>query len=249
MKTTMMAAVFAAAIFISCKKETAGNSTEPDTGSVALVHYEFANSLADISGNGFNGTADTSIDFVPDRFSRMNQAIRFNGPDHNSCFILPALGSKQVSNKFSVSFWFTVTSVNNNNLFYKADVSEGTESGQTVLVSKGRLRIILGNGIDGTKEFDGKNLLEENTWYHAVLAVDGINDIKIYLNGLLYNNQMQTTVSNIMAFAFKNNAAQVQGLLGGKFPYPLTDGKMDDFRLYNRALSAAEVLALYNHRP
>lgn len=247
MKThNLLTAAFIMAIAASCSKK--GSETATESSSPPLVHYEFANNLYNQSGNHFNGNSDTAVDFVPDRFSRINQAIRFNGPAHNSYFKMPALGSKQVRDTFSVSFWFTITATSNNNLFYKGDIAEGTESGQSILISNGKLRIILGDGQLVTKEFDGTASLNTNTWYHLVLTVNGINNVNIYLNGSKYNSQMGV-IGSPAVFAFKNNAAQVQGLLGGKSPYPLTDGKMDDFRLYNRAITAAEVAALYNYQP
>lgn len=236
------------AVFASCEKKDSTTESGNSNNSLPVVRYEFSNNLNDESGNSLNGISDTAIDYVPDRFSRMNQAIRFNGPTHNSYFKMPALGSKQVKDTFSVSFWFTITATNNFNTFYKADIAEGTESGHTILVSNGKLRIILGDGQQDTKEFDGTPVLAANTWYHLVLTVNTINDVSVYLNGVKYNQQMYIYGSPA-SFAFKNNAAQVQGLLGGKSPYPLTDGKMDDFRLYNRAITAAEVAALYSYQP
>jgi Concanavalin A-like lectin/glucanases superfamily len=248
MKThQLVTAAFILLVSASCEK-TAGNTDETGNNSLPVVRYEFANNLNDQSGNSFTGNSDTAIDFVPDRFSRINQAIRFNGPTHNSYFKMPALGARQVRDTFSLSFWFTITATNNNNVFYKGDMAEGTESGQTILVSNGKLRIILGDGQQYTKEMDGTPTLNANTWYHLVLTVKTINDVSVYLNGVKYNQQMNIYGSPA-GFAFKNNAAQVQGLLGGKAPFPLTDGKMDDFRLYNRAISAAEVAALYNYQP
>lgn len=236
------------AVLASCEKKDSTTESGNSNNSLPVVRYEFANNLNDQSGNNFNGNSDTAIDYVPDRFSRINQAIRFNGPTHNSYFKMPALGSKQVRDTFSVSFWFTITATNNNNLFYKGDVTEGVESGQSILVSSGKLRIILGDGQSLTKEFDATSSLNTNTWYHLVLTVNTINDVSVYLNGVKYNSQMNIYGSPV-AFAFKNNAALVQGLFGGKSPYPLTDGKMDDFRLYKRAITAAEVAALYDYQP
>lgn len=247
MKThNLLTAAFLLAVFASCEKND--SSTTNVNNSLPVVRYEFANNLNDQSGNNFNGFSDTAIDYVPDRFSRMNQAIRFNGPTHNSYFKMPALGAKQVKDTFSVSFWFTITATNNNNIFFKGDIAEGAESGHSILVNNGKLRIILGDGQSVTKEFDATTALNTNTWYHLVLTVNTINDVSIYLNSVKYNTQM-SVFGNPAVFAFKNSAAQVQGLFGGKTPYPLTDGKMDDFRLYNRAISAAEVTALYNYQP
>lgn len=234
----------------ACQKDKAV-SAAANIKQGLVVHYSFANNLSDSSGNGFNGISDTAIDFVPDRFSRINQAIRFNGPNHNSYFLLPALGNKQVDSVYSVSFWFTYTTVNSSNLFYKADKNEGAESAHTILVNNGRLRVIVGDGINHTKEFDGANTLPANTWTHVVLTTNGSQRINVYVNGREVYNTLLLSFhdENFKRIAFKSNAATAQGLLGGLSPFPLTNGKMDDFRLYNRTLTATEVMMLYQWTP
>lgn len=231
----------------SCEKENKQNSEVPNKEKV--LHYEFANNLNDISGNGFHGTNDTAIDFVPDRFSRLNQAIRFNGPIHKSNFIVPALGNKQVSKRFTLSLWFTITTANSTNLLFKNDYINAVESGISILTANGKLRVILGDGMSSSKEYNASNSLTHNTWHHFAITVDSTEN-KIYFNGQLFNAQMAITNNgNYISHGIIGNATSTKALLGGLQPYPLTNGKLDDFRLYNYAMTSSEILAVYNYTP
>jgi hypothetical protein len=77
-----------------------------------------------------------------------------------------------------------------------------------------------------------------NTWQHFVCSYDGSN-IRIYKNGSLgatspnYAGSIDTT----------NNNLGIGSNPGGTENFK---GSVDDLRVYNRALSAAEVLAIYN---
>jgi Concanavalin A-like lectin/glucanases superfamily len=248
MKKVFAAVPIALLMFCSCKKSALSNV--PDIESGLVVQYEFNNNLYDISGNNFNGYGDTAIDFVPDRFSKMNKAIRFNGGTHASYFMMPALGNQQVDSVFTVSCWFTLTTAGSSGLLYKADMTQGAESAYTLLLQNGKLRIIVGDGISKTKEYDALESIAANTWQHLALTVNGSQHIQVYVNGTeVYNSMLLSYRDDFNSVGFKTNGQGATGLLGGKAPYPLTNGKLDDFRLYRRALSAAEVRLLYEYEP
>lgn len=247
MKTILAAATIGLLLY-SCKKST--SLVVPDIESGLVVHYAFNNNLNDLSGNNFNGYGDTAIDFVPDRFSKMNEAIRFNGGTHESYFMMPALGNKQVDSVYTVSCWFTVTTAGSNGLLYKADWNEGAESAHSLLVQNGKLRIIVGDGTGKTKAYDGLQTIPANSWQHLVLTVNGSQRINVYLNGAeVYNSLLLSYRDDFNSVGFKTNREAAVGLLGGRSPHPLTNGKLDDFRLYSRALPAAEVKLLYEYKP
>ena len=74
---------------------------------------------------------------------------------------------------------------------------------------------------------------------HFVHEVTPSNVIKVYKNGVLVNNVAQTTALNLVGTGFK---------IGGySFVNSLPSGcQMDEFRMYNRALSATEVASTWN---
>ncbi|NCD07702.1 MAG: hypothetical protein EOL97_16455, partial [Spirochaetia bacterium] len=74
-------------------------------------------------------------------------------------------------------------------------------------------------------------------WSYYTVVIDNLN-IKIYVNGVLENS-----VSESSSIAYWQGYWNVGKRINDTFHY---EGKMSDIRLYNRALTSAEVLQLYN---
>jgi hypothetical protein len=76
-----------------------------------------------------------------------------------------------------------------------------------------------------------------NVWYYITLSNDGVTS-KFYLNGALVYSE------NVTGSITTNTSDLILGRCLTGSLYPL-DGKLDDVRIYNRALSDGEVQALY----
>jgi hypothetical protein len=80
--------------------------------------------------------------------------------------------------------------------------------------------------------------LSYGTWYHVVGTYDGTN-IKMYVNGKLEDSRATTVTPGTQTSSFvigKNAMASNRYL----------DGKIDDVRIYNYALSLAQIQKIYN---
>jgi len=82
-----------------------------------------------------------------------------------------------------------------------------------------------------------KQNLNNGTWYHIVVTFDGTN-LKFYLNK---NN----TDSDVLVGNITSNLNKL--LIGNEGWNNCFDGQIDNFRIYNRALTQAEINALYNN--
>jgi hypothetical protein len=96
---------------------------------------------------------------------------------------------------------------------------------------------IYNSGTWTSAQVTGRTASNNNTWYHLAGTYDGAN-IKIYLNGVLtattaYTGPIGTNAANV------NIGRDADG--GGRRYYR---GRIDDVRIYNRALTAEEVQAL-----
>lgn len=97
------------------------------------------------------------------------------------------------------------------------------------------------SGTDGKWRL-GANSVTENQWAHVVVIYDRTstaNDPVIYVNGV---SQTVTEISTPTGTA----DSETNDLAIGYDGYVLASGIIDDVRIYNRALAATEIAALYN---
>jgi hypothetical protein len=140
----------------------------------------------------------------------------------------------------SVSFWFNIYdlyTVTRTILGLYNSVSSPTSSFQVVLST-----IATGSKIRVTK-WGGAVVADSdftpvvNTWYHCVVTYDGTNT-RIYIDGVL-KTASSTAVQTGNTVAFDINS----------YPAGTTEfitGKIDEVGIWNRAITATEVLRLYN---
>jgi uncharacterized repeat protein (TIGR02543 family) len=88
----------------------------------------------------------------------------------------------------------------------------------------------------GQNEYEGNIVLSANTWYHvaAVVTTGNPGSVSIYVNGVL-----DRTIYNI-----PNVTGMKVTTIGNDSVGDLLQGSLDDVRIYNRALSASEILSL-----
>jgi hypothetical protein len=197
-------------------------SALPTDGLVA--YYPFNMNANDESGNGNNGTVNGAT-LTSDRKGNSDKAYSFNGVQ------LIELNSNVLNNlsSGSVSIWF-----------YSNDILK--QSAQTI-ITKTNLNVMdyfqiaqYGNIIrvkinELSYSYSYSQSIVTNKWYHLLVNWDGIR-IKLYLNGVLDNQISRTQLVP--------NALQVIHI-GENF-----NGKIDDIRIYNRALTETEIKQLYN---
>ena len=96
----------------------------------------------------------------------------------------------------------------------------------------------------GGSYFVSNTALSKNTWYHVVFIIVAGGAMNIYINGVLDSNS--TTESTTRPTPTNQNLAI--GANGSNNDYPF-NGKIDQFRVFNSALSATQVSELYNEIP
>jgi len=93
--------------------------------------------------------------------------------------------------------------------------------------------------ISGWKVLTGTiNVKTAGVWVHAAVVYDGANQY-LYVNGVLDNSRAQTG----------NISTSTDALIIGAIPWAVTQGNInaiiDEVRIFNRALNAAEIKRLY----
>lgn len=206
--------------------------TSLDTGLVGLWSFDgrdiSSTTAFDRSGSGNNGTLTSGPVAA---IGKVGQGLRFDGlDDYVSVSTAPVLSNKPMS----VSFWFKgdVSPTNYDGIMGKT-TNAGWSDGWGFYFLGSNLYYFIENYAANTAFSAISNPRE---WNHVVGTWDGTN-INIYINGVsgtadTYTGSMTTTPN----FAI--------GRLGtDQFNFK---GSIDETRIYNRALTAAEVKLLYN---
>jgi hypothetical protein len=176
----------------------------------------------DISGNRNNGTLTNGPTFN----SGNGGSIVFDGVDDYVIGNCPLINVNVGS---CLSLWVKTSSINTQII---GSCDSGINNGFRFQIFNTTLHYTLGNVADYNTFINISN----NTWRHIVASTLGSTAL-IYINGVLTNTLnigiMLGNTSNFKLGAFWNN----------QFPFL---GSISNFYLYNRALSASEVLQNYN---
>jgi hypothetical protein len=198
-----------------------------DSGLAGLWHMDAGsgNTAVDTSGNGNNGTLNGRV------------GLSFDGVD--DYVKVPSSASLNITNAITIEAWINPTEISNNkSLFGKENYGFGWD----ILLASNNSLNFRSSGLTPIDNYMNP-ALDLTKWNHFVLTYDssgGANNLKVYHNGI------QTSVLTVTG-TFPNNLGI--NLLIGKantmdgVPFK---GVIDDVRIYNRTLSAAEVTEHYN---
>ncbi len=208
--------------------------------------YPFTGNANDRSVNALNGIVTGAI-LTTDRFGATNAAYSFNGTPNNYITIPPE-GLNM--NEYSYSAWLSLSSYPVNGERYFA-LSIGSAAGDQFINYNNHYAFATGNGngwggggyntnhpLGFIYQHDTANL---NQWYHLVVT-RSLNTIKTYVNNVFVDSIV--VQSGDVAYYGSGALSATVGLRfnGGKAFH----GKIDDLRLYNRAITPLEISALYN---
>jgi hypothetical protein len=219
------------------------NCATPDITTNLVASYSFNGNANDGSGNLNNGTV-TGATPTTDRFGNANTAYSFNG---TSNYITVPLTSPLNTNNITgltLSGWCSLNSLTSiNSILNIFDASTPIKTygikydGTSSPVFNGI------NGVDGsaaTISVNGLGSPTINTWYNVVLTCDySNNSSKLYINGVL---QSQSSV-------ILNRPILTTVHIGAWVPlngYWYANGKLDDIKIYSRALTSCDVDSLFN---
>ncbi|MFC1497100.1 LamG-like jellyroll fold domain-containing protein [Verrucomicrobiota bacterium] len=219
-----------------------------------VLHYTFdsdeGGTVTDQSGNGNIGivtgatwTASGKIGGAMD-FSGIGDCIRVNDAD-----ILSFTDGAGNDQPFSVSVWAYFDEANNGPLLFKKE--SGLREWSFNSAGSGGPAETLQFGVFHADE--SANVMRstapigayEGQWVHLVGTYDGseaTNGVNVYINGVLQNSA--TNIATGSYTGMSNTTAAL--FLGYNLVSGYLDGKLDDVRVYNRALSAGEVAQLYH---
>lgn len=200
----------------------------------------------DRSSNTNNGTFTNMNRATAPAIGKLGQALSFDGVDDSLSI---AYSAALCPSSVSVSSWVYFTSMVtttvsggatvNEQYIYGKEHSNGFQNAYNLYKGNGPATLhfeIFANSAEST------TAVEAGVWYHVLGTYDGSN-IRMYINGVL-----ERTAAYAGGYSCSTDPLIIgnRGIdLGGIYDAYFY-GKIDDIRIYNRALSDAEARQLYN---
>jgi hypothetical protein len=189
----------------------------------------------DSSGNGYDGNLTNGPTWTT---GRIGGALSFDGVDDYFDLGNSDLLKNKSNLTTSLWLWTNITRSDHMeiiclNLVYT----------KTIYSNGSLIHLNSGNGSSWYGGFETQGSISLSKWEHLATTLDS-SGIKIFINGILDTTRNNNSVG---ASNYKTTfGAKYGDLANGKLVRHFFQGSIDDVRIYNRALSAAEVQALYN---
>jgi hypothetical protein len=196
----------------------------------------------DTSGNNISGSSVNGLIYS----SENNGTLILSGVSQSFSLNVGTLLDIGTTTSLTFSSWinYTGSAVNYTGLVAKATV--GTNTGVQMVLYNNKISCEVGlagvNFISPLTGLLGTTTLNTGQWYNTVLAVDRSNNtVSAYVNGTLESYQTNAAVST------SNLTSGTNLLIGSERNSSLfLNGKISNVQVYNRALTAQEVLQNYN---
>ena len=197
----------------------------PTNGLVA--YYPFNGNAADESGNGVNGTVNGAT-ISSDRFGNSSSAYSFNGIDNNILFNSFPMS---ITDNWTISAWISPEMMTQTHMAIELGYDPGymPADGYGICIQEGCLFALY----CGISLYNWNYCLQINSWHHIVMRRD--NGILTYtVDNILLGMTINTSPTPPTAF-----------YIGSGTGIRFFKGKIDDVRIYNRALMLDEIELLY----
>ena len=232
--------------FASEAKKTTNVSSEDPTAENLVGYWTLddgsGTTALDSSGNANTLTMTGSPSWVTGNIG--SSALDFSGSGQYLSVADPSSGVLDFvdGSDFTITGWFNRDTAAADHTIVAKKNDQTTSAGYVVWIdNNGSTDYLSAEISDGTDTYSavGTTNLSTTGWHHFAIVWDDSNGLYIYLDGKLDGSTTSSTTSiNSLAnaLAFRIGAESDAGV-----PF---DGKIDDIKVYNRALSVDEVSKL-----
>ena len=205
----------------------------PPPGSGPVHWYKFDGNASDSGSSILNGTLNNGPTFVA---GKNGQAVNINGG--TQYVSLPA-GIVSGMTNCTIAAWVKLdTTATWRRIF---DFGNNTTVNMFLVPSAGSaIRFAITTGGSGAEQrINGTSALPTGVWKHVAVTISGSTGT-LYVDGVQVG---QNTAMTLNPASLGNTTLNYLGK--SQYADSNLDGQLDQFRIYNRALSASEVLALF----
>lgn len=211
--------------------------------TVPVAYYPFNGNAYDVGGNEYNGNVLGNLSYVN---GVSDSAAHFDGSSHVD------LSYIQVPQNFTFSSWISIDQQltpdqayaiyniyqENNGGYNLAYICHG-EDGQHYIIME-----VWSGDINNWKACQLKYLFEPCRFYHLSAVYDSVQrTIKVYIDGVLEGSLTDVGPPGGDHWKVGTESHLGRGYYGGNASY--LKGILDEVRIYEQALSAAEISELY----
>jgi hypothetical protein len=196
----------------------------------------------DISGQGNHGNTSGISTSTFYTVGKMGQGAQFDGVDDN--ITLP-LAASLAPSSITVSTWIKTNSSATQDIIAKANVNNSHHSWELSLNSSGKaiLGINTSSGSNPDYTITSNASISLNAWTLITATYSSSGPMAVYINGVLDNS---ATVAGGTIRATASIPTYIGTKLGSPSFVNYFSGNIDDVRIYDRVLTASEILQLYN---
>ena len=215
----------------------------------SLVGYwPFNGNANDESGNLNNGTVNGAT-LCPDRFGNANSAYSFDGVS-NDIFINNSPSINSITNGITISEWVNTISANEQ-IFLSKRENNDQNIHYVINLKNNKLLFCFSsdpiNYPNYSVYYTSQNpsaILRDGNWHNITIThVYGTNNTHIYIDNTEWSGVWQWASPLFPATGLSSDM-HIGKQTGASPGY--TTGKIDDIRIYKRALDSAEITSLYN---
>jgi hypothetical protein len=200
----------------------------------------------DLSGNNNSGSLTNSPTFD----SGNGGSIVFNGTNQNVLLSTESNLDFERTNSFSLDLWIKLTSLPGSGYITPFSKLQGVAPfrGYELFIDNAAKSVnfyLINTFPTNTIQVNATYTLQTGIWTNVVVTYDGssnASNVRFYING----SSVSTTIPyNTLSATILNDVVPKIGQRAGNTDFPYL-GNISTTRIYNRALSATEVLQNYN---
>lgn len=196
---------------------------------VGLKAYYTADNTPNDALGTYNGTLTNGTTYAT---GKKNNAFVFDGVN-DYISVSPLITTNIKNSAHTYSAWVYANSLASRKWIVQC---AGDSKGSSMTFESGKLTF----WYEGqAKLTSATTTLSTGAWYHVVVAYDGANTVKFYVNGASDGSSSVSTWSESSTVTY-TTIGSLKGLAN------FFDGKIDEVGIWSRELSSTEVATLYN---
>ena len=196
-----------------------------------IAYYPFNGNANDESGNGNDGTVNGAT-LTVDRFGNPDSAYAFDGSD--DYIEVPPSSSLNITSELTITAWVNIEAAGGFYQHYVVDSRDGSGGGYGLNVDTNSSQFWIGNTYPNFPSTG--STIEVGSWHHVAGKYDG-TDVVVYVDAIEIER---------IPFNYVIESSTGPLFIGQRYNFlERFGGRIDEVRIYNRALSETEIQELY----